>query len=191
MSKSYSILTTDAFIIHTQAVGEADRVITALTKEKGLMKLYARGIRKDGAKMRGGTKPYARVSVSVILSRRTILKDITITNTLSEIWNNERKYTTFVTLLRNLQTFIPVTESHDENIFHTIEIATKLLQKSQQKHTQHILLIAQVMLLAALGYVPDQNITPKHFTDILEETTTNPHKQKELQQHLKNALYHQ
>ncbi len=191
MLKSYPILTTDAFIIHTRATGEADRVITALTKENGLMNLYARGIRKDGAKMRGGAKPYARVSVSVILSRRTILKDITITNTLDQIWNNKQKYTAFVALLRCLRTLIPITESYDENVFHTVETATELLQKSQQTHVQHILLIAQVMLLTTLGYVPDQNIVPTQFTNILKETIANPHRQKELQQHLKNALYHQ
>ena len=191
MPTSYPILTTDAFIIHTKAVGEADRIITMLTKENGLMNLYARSIRKDGAKMRGNAKPYARVSVSVILSRRSILKDITITNTLSKIWNNKQKYTTFVTLLRCLRTLIPITESYDDNVFHTIETATDLLQKSQQSHAQHILLIAQVMLLTTLGYVPDQSITPNHFTNILKEVTTNPHRQKELQQHLRNALYHQ
>ena len=191
MSKSYPILTTDAFIIHTRAIGEADRIITALTKENGLMNLYARSIRKDGAKMRGSAKPYARVSVSVILSKRAILKDITTTDTLNQIWNNKQKYTAFVTLLRSLRTFIPITESCDENLFHTIDRATELLRKSQPTHSNHILLIAQIILLTILGYVPDEDMKPTNFTDILKETIDNPSRQKKLQQHLKNALYHQ
>ncbi|MCY4577170.1 MAG: recombination protein O N-terminal domain-containing protein [Candidatus Kaiserbacteria bacterium] len=191
MRGSYPILTTDAFIIYTRGVGEADRIITVLTKSNGLMNIYARSIRKDGAKMRGDTKPYARVSLSVVLGKRTILKDITITDTLDLLWRSKEKYTAFVTLLHRLRTLIPITESCDASVFQTIETATRLLQESEPEHAQHILLIAQVMVLAALGYVSDQAVVPTHFEDILMETVANPHRQKVLQQHLRDALYHQ
>ena len=191
MRGSYPILTTDAFIVHTRGVGEADRIITALTQSNGLMDLYARSIRKDGAKMRGAVKPYARVSVSVVLGKRAILKDITITDTLDLIWGNKEKYAAFVMLLHRLKTLIPITESYDETIFHILETATQLFQESDPAYAQHILLIAQVMLLTALGYVSDQNIVPSRFAELLAETAANPHRQKELQQHLRDALYHQ
>ena len=188
---SYPILTTDAFIVHTRGVGEADRIITALTRDNGLMDVYARSIRKDGSKMRGAVKPYARVSVSVVLGKRAILKGIAITDTFDTIWNDKEKYTAFVTLIHRLRTLIPITESYDENMFHTLETATNLFQTTEPTHARHILLIAQVMVLAALGYVSDQNITPSRFSEILTEVTTNTHRHKELQQHLRDALYHQ
>ena len=188
MRGSYPILTTDAFIVHTRGVGEADRIVTALTRDNGLMDVYARSIRKDGAKMRGAVKPYARVSVSVVLGKRTILKDITVTDTLSEIWGDKEKYTAFVTLLQHIRVFIPITESYDEVVFHTVETAMCLLQRSEPSHANHILLIAQVMLLAALGYVSDQDITPSRFSEMLEEVAVNPQQQEMLQQHLRNAF---
>ena len=191
MRGSYPILTTDAFIVHTRGVGEADRIITALTKENGLMNLYARSIRKEGAKMRGDAKPYARVFLSAVLSKRNILKDITITDTLSPIWHNKEKYIAFVTLLHHIRTFIPITESCDEEVFTTVEIAVQFLKESDSAQATYILLIAQVMILAALGYVSDRAIAPSSFADILAETTTNPQRCKALQQHLRDALYHQ
>ena len=166
-------------------------MITALTQNNGLMEVYARGIRKEGAKMRGNAKPYARVSVSVILGKNNILKDITITDTLDAVWNNEVKYTALVHLLRLIRTYIPVTESHDAEIFTTIETAAQMLKETEPKNAENILLIAQVMLLSALGYVDDQTITPARFPNMLTKITTEPHYRKTIKQHLKDALYHQ
>ena len=191
MRKSYSVLTTDGFVVHTRGVGEADRVVTVLTERDGLMDVYARSVRKEGAKMRGATKPYARVSLSVVLGKRNILKDIVITDTLDLLWCDREKYTALVVLLHFLRTLIPVTESCDEGVFHTIETAARLLQESDPAHAQDILLIAQVIVLALLGYVSDHSITPSRFENIFAETVASPHRQKELRQHLQNALYHQ
>ena len=191
MRGSYPILTTDAFIVHTRGVGEADRVVTALTRGRGLMDVYARSVRRDGAKMRGDLRPYAQVSLSIVLGKRSILKDITITDTLDAIWKYEEKYTAFVTLLRRLRAFVPITESYDENVFTVIETAIQHFRESDPVYAQHILLIAQVMLLAALGYVSDQDMIPAHFSDVLAEAVKNPQRQKELQHHLRDALHHQ
>ncbi len=191
MRGSYPILTTDAFIVHTRGIGEADRVVTALTRRHGMMEVYARSVRKEGAKMRGDTKPYARVSLSLVLGKRSILKDITITDTLDAIWGCEEKYTAFVMLLQHLRVFVPITESYDETLFATIEAAVQLFRESDPTYAQHILLIGQVMLLAALGYVSDQDIVPARFADILTETADSPQQQKVMQQYLRDALHYQ
>lgn len=185
------MLTTDAFILHTHGISEADRIITAFTRDNGLMRVYARSVRKEGAKMRNAVKPYGCVCVSVVIGRRNTLKDITITDTLDAVWRDETKYMAFVTLLYNLRTFIPVIESRDENIFNTIETSVRFLGEMPSSCAGDILLVAQVMFFTVLGYIPDQTILPKHFEDILKGVSSSPERHKEFRRHLQGALQYQ
>lgn len=191
MKGSYPVLTTDAFILHTHGVGEADRSITALTRDRGLMYIYARSVRKEGAKMRGSVKPYGFVSLSVILSKRNILKDITITNVLREVWNNEEKYTTFVTLLRCIRSFIPIDDDCGTDIFSVVEETAHFLGSAHPAHATHALLTAQIIVLTILGYIPDQQIPLNEFANTVKQISSSPKQQQELRQHLKSALWYQ
>ena len=115
MRNSYAILTTDAFILHTRGIGEADRMITVLTRENGVLDVYARSIRKETAKMRGAVKPYGQVRLSLIQGKKNILKDITVTDTLDAVWNEQRKYKAYVILLRHIHTLVPAVSEEDES----------------------------------------------------------------------------
>lgn len=191
MKNSYPVLTTDAFVLHTRGVGEADRIITVLTRDSGLMNVHARSIRKEGAKMRGVAVPYGRVSLSVVLGKRTILKDMFVTDIFDAIWCDEAKYTAFIILLYHIRAFIPVIESHDEDFFVITETAVHFLKHSTSSYSTNILLVAQVMLLTALGYIPDQTILPAHFADILKDVSSSSDRHKEFRQYLQNALQYQ
>ena len=191
MKSSYPVSINDAFILHTHSVGEADRMITALTRNNGLMHIYARSVRREGAKMRGAVKPYGCVSLSVVIGRRNILKDIIVINTLAGIWRDAEKYTAFVTLLQYVRSLVPVPESHDENIFAAVETAAYLLEERLPSHAENILLVAQVMILTALGYTPETDIVPARFSSVLEDALSSPERCKELRQYLRNALQYQ
>ena len=191
MRGSYPILTTDAFILYTRAVGEADRIVTALTRDGGLMQIYARSIRKEGAKMRGSVRPYGKVLLSVILGKRNILKDITVTNTLDSVWSSEIKYTVFVTLLRSVRSFIPVTEESEADVFSIVEDAACFLSEAPPESATDILLVAQVMILVVLGYVPDQHMVSGMFADVVADISSSPDQRRAFTQHLQNALWYQ
>ena len=123
MHGSYPISTTEAYIIHTKGVHEADRILTALTKDKGMLEIYARGIRKEGAKMRNRIKPYAHTYLSVIHGKTLILKDAAAGEPLDTIWENKKKYTALVKLFKHTQTLIPVNSEDSEQLFLTIKKA--------------------------------------------------------------------
>ena len=191
MKGVYPVLTTDAFILHTRGVGEADRIVTALTRSRGLMHVYARSVRKEGAKMRGAVKPYGKVTLSVIIGKRNILKDIVTTDTLCTIWADEDKYTAFVRLLRFTHSLIPVAEEYDDTIFSVIENVSCFLCESHPLPAKDALLAAQVMILTTLGYIPECSSASESFTEVVSDISSSPRRRREFSTHLKNALLHQ
>ncbi len=191
MTGAYSILMTDAFILHTRGVGEADRIINALTRESGVVSIYARSIRREGAKMRSAMKPYARVYLSAVQGKRNVLKDITVTDTLADVWSDETKYTALVRLLLHINALVPPVGDRDVALFDTVETAVQQLQRSPAEHAGAVLLVAQVMSLSALGYVPDIVIRHTMFTDILDQVLSSADARREFERHLHTALLHQ
>ena len=164
MRNSYAILTTDAFILHTRGIGEADRMITVLTRENGVLDVYARSIRKETAKMRGAVKPYGQVRLSLIQGKKNILKDITVTDTLDAVWNEQRKYKAYVILLRHIHTLVPAVSEEDESLFSIAQTAVQLLQQSDDNLADHILLVAQVLVLNALSQTHPTPVSYTHLT---------------------------
>ena len=191
MAHPYPVLITDSFILYTRAIGEADRIITVLTEQGGVLDIYARSIRKEEAKMRETTLPYGRVRLSAVLGKQAILKDITVTDSLENIWASQEKYTTLVCLLRRIHALIPPLGSGDKRIFSIVETATHTLQTSAANHADTILLIAEVLILDTLGYVQTDYTEQKMFSDLLEEATASNEKKHLLRSQLQTALHHQ
>ena len=191
MTQTYPILTTDAFILHTRAVGEADRIISFLTRESGVITIYARSIRREGAKMRSSVLPYSRVYISVILGRKNILKDISVADTLTELWSDQKKYTALVQLLHHIYLLVPAVGDRDVALFTIVETATQFLRHSDTAHADAILLTARVMALSVLGYVPDVAAHPDSFSDTLERILASSDVRRAFEQHLTTALLHQ
>lgn len=190
MINSYSVINTDAYIIHTRASGEADKIITFLTKDNGIVNVFAKSIRKESAKMRYMVKPYARVHISIIAGRKNILKNIFITDPYVELWNSKERYTAFVILLRSISSFIPITEHNEKEIFSIIENASILLRDEDVEIIPNILLVAQASILEKLGYI--ENDVKKDYTlkDVVKEVSESRNLNQKMQRDFKNALMH-
>jgi len=63
---SYSIHTTEGLIISFRPLREADRVYSILTKDLGLIRATAIGVRKDASKLRGALEPLAISAISLV-----------------------------------------------------------------------------------------------------------------------------
>ena len=191
MTHAYPILTTDAFILHTHNGGEADRTVVVLTRERGVMYVYARSIRKETAKMRMMVLPYNRVHMSVIIGKRNILKDIVVTDPFRAVWGETGKYTALVRLLHCVHTLIPPLESKDVRIFAVVEEAVRALERSDGTYAPHILLVAQVSILNILGYVHNDHIQNNPFETVMHAVATSAEKRRDLERHLRIGLHHQ
>ena len=63
---SYHIYTTRGLVLSTRGVGEVDRVYSILTRDLGLIRARATGVRKVNSKLRGTLEPFSLSSISLV-----------------------------------------------------------------------------------------------------------------------------
>lgn len=63
---SYSIHNTEGLMISFRPLREADRVYSILTRDLGLIRATAIGVRKDASKLRGSLEPLALSAISLV-----------------------------------------------------------------------------------------------------------------------------
>lgn len=66
---SYHIYTTRGIVLGERPAREADRVYTIFTKDLGLVRASATGVRKDLSKLRGHLEPFSLATVSLVRGR--------------------------------------------------------------------------------------------------------------------------
>ncbi len=66
---SYSIHTTEGLVLSYRSLREADRVYSILTRDFGLIRATATGVRKGHSKLRGVIEPISLVQVSLVKGR--------------------------------------------------------------------------------------------------------------------------
>jgi DNA repair protein RecO (recombination protein O) len=63
---SYHIYTTKGLVLSARPAREADRVYSILTRDLGLVRASATGVRKEGSKLRGALEPFVISQVSLV-----------------------------------------------------------------------------------------------------------------------------
>lgn len=63
---SYQIYTTKGIVLSERPVREADRIYSILTRDFGLVRARALGVRKESSKLRGALEPLVLSSVSLV-----------------------------------------------------------------------------------------------------------------------------
>lgn len=63
---SYHIYTTRGLVLSERPAREADRIYTILTRDLGLVRATALGVRKEPSKLRGNIEPFSLSSISFV-----------------------------------------------------------------------------------------------------------------------------
>lgn len=63
---SYHIYTTKGIVLSERPVREADRIYSILTRDLGLIKARALGVRKENSKLRGSIEPVSLATISLV-----------------------------------------------------------------------------------------------------------------------------
>ena len=63
---SYHIYTTRGVVLAERPMREADRVYSILTRDFGLIRATATGVRKEASKLRGALEPFVLSSISLV-----------------------------------------------------------------------------------------------------------------------------
>ena len=59
----------EAIVLRTQKLGEADRIITLLTRERGKVRAVAKGVRRTKSKFGARLEPFSRVDLLVFAGK--------------------------------------------------------------------------------------------------------------------------
>ncbi|MBK6872234.1 MAG: DNA repair protein RecO [Kineosporiaceae bacterium] len=59
----------EAVVLRTQKLGEADRIITFLTRERGRVRAVAKGVRKTSSRLGGRVEPFMQVDIQLYEGR--------------------------------------------------------------------------------------------------------------------------
>lgn len=63
------LLRDEGIVLRTQKLGEADRIITVLTRDRGRVRAAARGVRRTTSKFGARLEPFAHIDVQVYTGR--------------------------------------------------------------------------------------------------------------------------
>lgn len=63
---SYHIYTTKSVVLSERSLREADRIYSVLTRDLGLIRATATGVRKEASKLRGALEPISLSTISLI-----------------------------------------------------------------------------------------------------------------------------
>lgn len=161
----YHIHHTEAIVLGGYARGEADRQIVLYTRELGLVRADARGMRKVASKLRFALQPYMIAQVDLITTKAAYRAGST--DLIASLESPDMATLTVLhriaTLVRRL---VPEQEKNEALYEAIIEVINFLSNKNKEKNsektaikdgldTSSLELLAVFRILFHLGYVTD------------------------------------
>ncbi len=138
---SYHIYTTKGIVLSERPVREADRIYTILTRDLGLVRATALGVRNSASKLRGNMEPFSLSSISLVRGKEHWR--LTSAESIRNIHNS----LAIARPLALLEKLVQGESTHPE-LFDTIE---RYLGESEEK------LVAQI--LYHLGYLKKSDLS--------------------------------
>lgn len=149
---------TEGIVLKTQKYGEADLIVTYLTLGKGIINAFARSPRKIRSRFGSSLEPLTHTKISLMGKEQSIPK-ITQSDIINSFQQLREDYHDFISISRLAEILLSLTPAGIPNkrlftfFLNTLNLATSAAQGS--RHTLY--LIAQIRLLAMIGYAPRLN----------------------------------
>lgn len=145
---SYHIYTTKGLILSVWPHKEADRIYSILTRDFGLVRAVALGVRKEASKLRGSLEPYSISTISFVKGRE--FWRITSAQTIEKIYPKPEVARPLVLIERLVQG-----ESAHPELFDVID--KYLTSKETMDEEFETKLVAQILF--ELGYLKKEDLT--------------------------------
>src|SRR5690625_1371375 len=138
MSKLYR---DDAIVLRTHPLGEADRIITLLTRRHGKVRAVAKGVRRTGSRFGARLEPFTLVDVQLYAGRslHTVTQVVTIETFAQAISADYGRFTAASAMLETTDRLTD--EVVDRSEEHTSELQSRghlvcrlLLEKKNATH---------------------------------------------------------
>ena len=149
----------EAIIVRTQKLGEADRIITMLTKERGRVRGVAKGVRRTKSKFGARLEPGSHVDIQMHEGRTfdTITQVETIANYGEAITEDYSRWTIAHAMLETAERFTPNEGEPAAQEFQLLVGGLRALSENRYEPS----LILDAFLLRSLsvgGYAPSMTI---------------------------------
>lgn len=148
------IYSSEAIVLENKKYGEADLIITYLTKEFGILNLFAKSPRKIKSKFGSSLEPltYSRIS---FIGREDKLQKIIQSDILYPFQKIRENYKIFLKLAEVIGWIIQFFPKREKNpdLFHLLLTVLREIESSV-KYENYILFL-KIRILGILGYLPD------------------------------------
>lgn len=172
----YSMYTTESFILKNIASGEADRIYTILTRDLGLVRGYAQGIRKLDSKLRYCLQNFSLAELSLVRGKdRWRITNAALIKNVSADLREEAAARAILGRVAALVFRLVPGEGKNELLYEHFKSAVLFLSNVHPsgpvlQNVEYLLVLRILHSLGYLGASPDWSIftaSPTFETDLL------------------------
>ncbi|MEW6107558.1 MAG: DNA repair protein RecO [Nitrospirota bacterium] len=145
---------TEGIVLKTTPYGEADLIVTYLTKDYGILKTFAKSPRKIKSRFGSSLEPFTHSKISFWGREDAALPRLTqsdIINSFHLPRNTVKCYLKISELIELILNFVPEREVNKRAFFLLMDI---LLSFEEDCETEMLMLYYRVRLLELAGYLP-------------------------------------
>lgn len=140
----------EAVVLRTQKLGEADRIVTLLTPEHGVVRGVAKGVRRTTSRFGSRLEPFMHVDVQLYRGRNldTVTQVETVGSYADAIGRDYQLYTAGAAMLETAQR---LTESEEATSQQFRLLAGALAALSQRRHEPDLVMNSYLLRALAVG----------------------------------------
>ncbi len=144
----------EAIVLRTHKLGEADRIITMLTRTQGRVRAVAKGVRRTKSRFGSRLEPGMVIDVQCYEGRS--LDTVTQVETLAPYGDSiSRDYATYTAATAMLETALQLAEEHEPQTQQFLLLAGALRALAERSHDPSLVLDAYlVRAVAVAGWAP-------------------------------------
>ncbi|MBI4699170.1 MAG: DNA repair protein RecO [Nitrospirae bacterium] len=149
------LTTTKGIVLKTQKYADADSIITYLTPYKGIIKAFAKSPRKTKSRFGSSLEPLTHSKIT-FLGKEHAMPKIIQSDIIKSFHGLRENFQDFINISKLIEILISLTPEGAPNkkIFLFFFNIMTLIESLEEKHKDVLYLIAQIHLLALLGYAP-------------------------------------
>ncbi|MCL1837978.1 MAG: DNA repair protein RecO [Propionibacteriaceae bacterium] len=149
----------EAVVLRTHKLGEADRIVTMLSKQHGKLRAVAKGIRRTSSKFGARLEPFCQVDLQLATGRTldTITQAVALTFPVNPISTDYHSYTAGQVILETADRLVPVEKEPCLQQYLLLVGALKAMVNGTVDGKRQPVMIMDSYLLRALtlaGYAP-------------------------------------
>jgi DNA repair protein RecO (recombination protein O) len=154
---SSHFFTTEALVIGSMRYGEADRIVTLYTRDRGRLSAIAKGVRRVKSKTGGRLEPFALVRASFHTGRGSLytVAGVETLRTFQAVRDQLFRMEEGARLLSSLRRLFPGEEASAPAFNLLVRGIAQLAESTDQVAAANIILATRLKLLVLLGYAPE------------------------------------